>query len=349
MIFLDAFFRFSSITVLLLMAAMSLRDGRSHRSNQYFFFLCLSLTCLLVALSPLEYPIPRAMKVTAAFLNIPNTVLLWLFVESILNDQHRLSKWRWILIAIFCVPTAIFRCIELGWLNWPDLPFIIGINVLALGFIGHLAYVALSGLGDDLISKRRSLRLYFIAALLLVTTLSVVSEFLLTGANRQWLPTVKLAIIFPIVALGFFWIFQMIPNHFALPKKVEPNIAPELTARESNLYQRLMDEMEGNKAYLEPGLSISVLAARIGASDTLLRQLINSRLGHRNFSTFVNGYRIDAIKTALRNPAKAHLPILTIALETGFNSLPPFNRAFKRSVGMTPNAYRKTDAIKETD
>ena len=141
----------------------------------------------------------------------------------------------------------------------------------------------------------------------------------------------------------------MIPNHFALPKKVEPNIAPELTARESNLYQRLMDEMEGNKAYLEPGLSISVLAARIGASDTLLRQLINSRLGHRNFSTFVNGYRIDAIKTALRNPAKAHLPILTIALETGFNSLPPFNRAFKRSVGMTPNAYRKTDAIKETD
>ena len=34
------------------------------------------------------------------------------------------------------------------------------------------------------------------------------------------------------------------------------------------------------------------------------------------------------------------LPILTIALECGYGSIGPFNRAFKQRLGMTPSEYR---------
>ena len=37
---------------------------------------------------------------------------------------------------------------------------------------------------------------------------------------------------------------------------------------------------------------------------------------------------------------KNTLPILTIALTVGYNSINPFNRAFRDSKGMTPSAYR---------
>jgi AraC-like DNA-binding protein len=35
------------------------------------------------------------------------------------------------------------------------------------------------------------------------------------------------------------------------------------------------------------------------------------------------------------------VPILTIALDTGFGSIGPFNRAFKAHTGLTPSEYRR--------
>ena len=44
------------------------------------------------------------------------------------------------------------------------------------------------------------------------------------------------------------------------------------------------------------------------------------------------------------DPAQAEVPILTIALDAGFQSLGPFNRAFKAVTGVTPTEYRRLKA-----
>ena len=72
-----------------------------------------------------------------------------------------------------------------------------------------------------------------------------------------------------------------------------------------------------------------------------MRRLINQRLGHRNFTSFVNGYRLAETIAALSDPAQAAVPILTIALDAGFQSLGPFNRAFKAQTGVTPSDFRR--------
>ncbi|SMC28622.1 Helix-turn-helix domain-containing protein [Andreprevotia lacus DSM 23236] len=71
-----------------------------------------------------------------------------------------------------------------------------------------------------------------------------------------------------------------------------------------------------------------------------LRQLINQGLGWRNFNAFVNSYRIADARQALADTAQAEVPILTIAMDAGFQSLGPFNRAFKAETGLTPTAFR---------
>jgi AraC-like DNA-binding protein len=99
--------------------------------------------------------------------------------------------------------------------------------------------------------------------------------------------------------------------------------------------------MEEDKVYREEGFSIAALAARLGTAEYRLRRLINRQLGHRNFSSFVNRYRLSEAKAALADPNQAEVPILTIALDAGFQSIGPFNRTFKADTGMTPSEYRR--------
>ncbi len=72
-----------------------------------------------------------------------------------------------------------------------------------------------------------------------------------------------------------------------------------------------------------------------------MRRLINRQLGHRNFSAFINGYRLADAETALADPVQADVPVLTIALDAGFGSIGSFNRAFKAHTGLTPTDYRR--------
>ena len=43
------------------------------------------------------------------------------------------------------------------------------------------------------------------------------------------------------------------------------------------------------------------------------------------------------------------MPVLTIALDAGFSSLGPFNRAFKAETGATPSEYRRLNLGKGDD
>ena len=80
---------------------------------------------------------------------------------------------------------------------------------------------------------------------------------------------------------------------------------------------------------------------KVGVPEYRLRRLINQGLGHRNFNSFVNHYRIAEARAALADPAQAAVPVLTIALDAGFSSLGPFNRAFKAETGLTPSDFRR--------
>ena len=112
-------------------------------------------------------------------------------------------------------------------------------------------------------------------------------------------------------------------------------------AQQQALQQALQRLMTEQHAYRREDLSIASLAALLKVPEYRLRRLINQRLGHRNFNAFVNGYRLQEASAALADPQRRSLPVLSIALDAGFQSIGPFNRAFKAATGRTPSEYRR--------
>ena len=61
---------------------------------------------------------------------------------------------------------------------------------------------------------------------------------------------------------------------------------------------------------------------------------------HLLYNSGVQRYWLAGAKADLADPGQNEVPILTIALDTGFQSIGPFNRAFKAETGMTPSEFR---------
>ena len=112
-------------------------------------------------------------------------------------------------------------------------------------------------------------------------------------------------------------------------------------AIEPALWRRLEQLMTVERVYRREGLTIGTLSAELGVPEYRLRQLINEGLGHRNFNAFLNRYRIEEAKAALVDPEQVEVPVLTIAMDTGFQSIGPFNRAFKAATDLTPTEFRR--------
>lgn len=105
--------------------------------------------------------------------------------------------------------------------------------------------------------------------------------------------------------------------------------------------QRLHRDIAENAPWRDSGLPIGTLPDRVQLPEYKLRRLINQHLGFRNFTAFLNDYRLPAAAAVLADPAQRRLPVLTIALDHGFGSIGPFNRAFRERYGLTPTEYRR--------
>ncbi len=113
---------------------------------------------------------------------------------------------------------------------------------------------------------------------------------------------------------------------------------------DQKLVNALMRLMADERIYRQDNVTIGTLATRLKIPEYRLRRLINQRLGYRNFNVFLNNHRIEEAKAALADPTQAEVPVITIAMDAGFQSLGPFNRAFKATTGVTPTEYRKLKA-----
>jgi AraC-like DNA-binding protein len=120
---------------------------------------------------------------------------------------------------------------------------------------------------------------------------------------------------------------------------------PDSNAADQKLVDALMRLMADERIYRHDNVTIGALANRLAIPEYRLRRLINQKLGYRNFNVFLNNHRIEEAKAALADPTQAEVPVITIAMDAGFASLGPFNRAFKATTGVTPTEYRRQRGI----
>jgi len=111
------------------------------------------------------------------------------------------------------------------------------------------------------------------------------------------------------------------------------------TDAERRLGERLTRLLQDQAVFADPDLRISDVAARLGEPEHRVSRCITAALGFANFNRLINHHRIQLARHLLAEPEERR-SILEIALDCGFASIGPFNRAFKDETGMTPRAWR---------
>ncbi len=217
---------------------------------------------------------------------------------------------------------------------------------VSLLLTGHAILIALRERGDDLIEKRRQLRVGFVIVVgaLAFIVIALEAFFGFRGAGSDIAIAQSAAILIATTAMGVA-LLQSDPDLLFDPARPEPQPAPSFSPSE-HVLNRKLEAAIADAVYREPGLSIGGLAELLETPEHRLRSLINQRLGYRNFSAFLNHHRISEAKALLVDPTHVDLPILTIAMDLGYGSLAPFNRAFRETVGQSPSEYRRTNIVR---
>lgn len=122
----------------------------------------------------------------------------------------------------------------------------------------------------------------------------------------------------------------------ALPEK--PGISTQKMDQLLEEVKKLILEQE---YYKDPGLSLSQLAKLANTNSSILSKVINEGSG-MNFNDFINSYRVEEVKKALKNEQHKQMTLEGIALDAGFNSKSTFLRAFKKHTGMTPSQFKNS-------
>jgi AraC-like DNA-binding protein len=334
---LNGVIQIATATLLGLVCALLARYSRSGLHSWTGIGFTLSILCYVTIESETVQSI-QALQVVAAIGAISIPVLFWLLSRAIFDDHFKFKPLLlvWFLIIII----AHFDFFLSGVIQWPGFDPLASIvaRLTSLGFVMAGLYTALRTKRADLIDSRIRFRNIFIiitAALIGVTL--IVEVVSIDRDTVTVLQVLQRSSIFAITLYFLISTFEIRSGFFfkEIPKAKVPSVDdPQISAK-------LQALMEQQKVYKTEGLTIGALAGLMNEQEYKLRRLINSQLGFRNFNDFLNQYRVNEACEILSDPAQARKTILEIAYELGYQSIGPFNKAFKELKGTTPTAYRK--------
>lgn len=97
--------------------------------------------------------------------------------------------------------------------------------------------------------------------------------------------------------------------------------------------------MKDEELYKNANLKSSEVAKKIKLTTHQFSQLLNDNLG-KNFSVFINEYRIEAAKNIIKSDT--NLTLEAVGYECGFNSKSTFFTTFKKLTNATPAHFKKS-------
>ena len=288
-----------------------------------------------------------------------NPVIFWLWARAAFDDDFTVRRWHGLLwLVIVGTGFSVFYT----WTTWPMFAKAgaRSLSIVALLLSLAAAVQTVRTWSADLVAGRRRLRLAVLVLSLLFIALLAGSDLTSISSKSYGFSGSLLSAVglLALAALAGWSVFHppaaspvaMATDAFGAAgstAQVEP-CADAGRERVTPLLLRRLDHlMTVERVYRQEGLTIGMLAARLDLPEYRLRQAINEGLGYRNFNAFLNRYRLDEAKAWLSDVSQRDVPVLTLALDAGFQSIGPFNRAFKADTGLTPTEFRR-DAIAQS-
>ena len=159
--------------------------------------------------------------------------------------------------------------------------------------------------------------------------------------DRYWVDFATMVVVFVIAVEA---LAQMQRRYPKMPSSItgeleaeEEQDSPKEDQRDWAVEgEKLRDAVRGNDWHLEQGISLAVVARRMGTNQSYASRALNRGLG-QNFSKLINELRIQHAKALIASGEKS---LVDVAFESGFGSKASFNRAFRLHTGITPTQWR---------
>jgi AraC-like DNA-binding protein len=336
-----------SLELAVLAALLTLlpRAGATARLGALF---CASVIAFVVTSAPVRL---GAIVYPLTALCVAKSALFWLFAKALFRDGFRVRREH-VVATIVLVLLGLWHELDFGHDVRAGVggPFALvgslAYESLVLAFLLAAVHEAWRGLATDLVETRRRFRVGLVAGVAAYLAIVVTVQLSNLALGTHTAPPLILANLGLMLAAGFAATLSLlqvrrgtwIDAAWGSDAEVAAGTA---SATEQALLATLTRRMTGEALYRREGLTIGTLARILGTQEYLLRRVINRHLGYRNFNDFLHSYRIREACARLRSPAEARRPVLSIALDLGYNSIGPFNRAFKARMGMTPTEFRR--------
>ncbi|MCG8373506.1 MAG: AraC family transcriptional regulator [Balneolales bacterium] len=301
--------------------------------------------------------------------------LLFLYTETLIKGTQRLRGRELVhfipffLLFVFTIPffllspeQKIANTGEFGAMNYgPEFVthLKVGFNLLYIPFILRQLQRYQQQVKESYSSiEKRNLDWLrgFIYAFLVLALVATIIHFLnvMAGTMDQYSGIMLLAVTIFVYSIGYLGLRQaeFFSNYEETSSSAEVKSLRNVSYSKSGLSdergEELMQElkylMETEKPFINNELSLRDLSQMMGITSHNLTEIIN-RFAGRNFYDFVNGYRVEEVKSRINQPESSNLTLLTLGLEAGFNSKSSFNSVFKKHTGMTPTQYKKSLVI----
>lgn len=326
--------------------ALVLLKGRPTVRAQWLGALLLLgvIAYLILSNSVLSDATSAFRPITVAFaIAIP--YLLWEFSIAIFEIHSVSLPLR---LAIYVVPFIVWLMAigDTAGTMRVARPIDILNHIVGLILITHAVASVYLDRRDDLLEPRRRYRALFVLFIALQVGVVLVVELVLGYSDApDWLELTNVIMIM-VLTLGLSLPLLLSDGQILWHGKSDTRPsgrgppANGLAPADHVLNDALNAAMQAG-FYRTQGLGIRELAAELKVPEHQLRKLINQHLGYRNFSAFRNDQRIGEAKVRLADPEFARVPVLTVAMDIGYGSIGPFNRAFKEVTGLTPTDFRR--------
>jgi AraC-like DNA-binding protein len=343
---------------ILLFGLRVLVTNAKQRNARFIALICFNSACAIVlARQDYAFWIPEAYQVHVGLLRIPLHIarnmtsgLLMILCHSLFQDESKLPRWLAGAFALQVLMEFAGAVRSTNGSEWQHDIFQVVPAALQLLFVGYALYWMLRGWGADLVEARRRLRWIFLLIVGTFMFFAILLERLLIpwGGIAEFYVHLTLSMLLAMLAV--FALLATFRNNepvYINPFWEETSRAPAVVAKSVPVAGAHDGALAAvRRAFVEQHvhrdgeLTVASLAQKLAMPEYRLRKLIHEQLGYRNFNALLHDYRIAEACRDLADPTKNSLPILTIALTVGYNSINPFNRAFRDAKGMTPSAFR---------
>ncbi len=320
-----------------------------------FLVLILSYDLLETCLNFAQYR-PLSVQFLVLLFSFGIGPCLYLYVRSSVRPEESFAKPLWFYFLPIIFQCALRLMVFLAYLIEPSLGnklYMLHLRLSApasviifwLYLIWSWQFFSVASENDELtqveqaeVSKWISVFLIVVSGIAMLWTILMLWSILLPQAFQ-------FSYFYPfqiIIVLFVYWVgfksFQRIKVIYVAAEKTAQAFFSSIPGEEvTRCLLKIKHAFEIEHLHLDSELTLSTFAQKTELKPKLISAVLNQELG-KGFKEVVNEYRVEEVKRKLLdNPKNLH--ITQIAFNSGFNSVPTFQRAFKLHTKLSPKEF----------